>query len=749
MSLRRRAAAQGIGGGGAMSSGGTSNKRGRSRSAANAKTEANKPPAIVHRTPQDLGEITATIAKGSLGPVTQSPRKNGSASLSALDTADMSSQSSSNMTSADQIPWVEVPVDDPNVDGEALLARRVQSIPSPQYVNDADPYGDVRNRLEHLSLRDKLTHAHHTYITPDSSGGGSENGTMMTTGTTSKKNKKRKALSDPNKHDHNHIPFFAAMTTYLGYTVLIFIGHVRDICASIFRSGRYYRNNKNAANDTSDASVRTTASSQQRQAQPHPQISKAIGPFPSDNLRLYAPLLKSWENFYTRRLYHRIQDCFNRPIASRPGAAIRVLERVSWDGNKTMEVLGPLDNLETLQQRHEYTRGEHFVLSQPSDRVSRACLNLGSYNYLGFADDWDVTCRRGVLSSLNQLPISPSSSRMEYGTTSLHVEVEQIVAKFLQKDDAMVLNMGFNTNATTIPALMERGDLLVSDELNHTSIVNGARASGAAIRTFRHNDADHLEEILSTAIVMGRPRTRRPWNKIMVIVEGIYSMEGEYCDLRNIVAVCKKYGAYLYLDEAHSIGAMGPTGRGCCEYTGVDPADVDILMGTFTKSFGGMGGYIAGNKDVIAYLRKKCAGSSFHNSLSPVVCQQIISSFKVIMGEDGTDIGKRKLTALRDNSNYFRMRLMDMGLHVLGHFDSPIIPVMLYNPTKIAAFSRECLKRGLAVVVVGFPAVPILMSRARFCISAAHTRAELDRALVEIEEIATLLKLKYNKSTFG
>lgn len=732
-----------------MSSGGTSNKRGRSRSAANAKTEANKPPAIVHRTPQDLGEITATIAKGSLAPVTQSPRKNGSASLSALDTADMSSQSSSNMTSADQIPWVEVPVDDPNVDGEALLARRVQSIPSPQYVNDADPYGDVRNRLEHLSLRDKLTHAHHTYITPDSSGGGSENGTMMTTGTTSKKNKKRKALSDPNKHDHNHIPFFAAMTTYLGYTVLIFIGHVRDICASIFRSGRYYRNNKNAANDTSDASVRTTASSQQRQAQPHPQISKAIGPFPSDNLRLYAPLLKSWENFYTRRLYHRIQDCFNRPIASRPGAAIRVLERVSWDGNKTMEVLGPLDNLETLQQRHEYTRGEHFVLSQPSDRVSRACLNLGSYNYLGFADDWDVTCRRGVLSSLNQLPISPSSSRMEYGTTSLHVEVEQIVAKFLQKDDAMVLNMGFNTNATTIPALMERGDLLVSDELNHTSIVNGARASGAAIRTFRHNDADHLEEILSTAIVMGRPRTRRPWNKIMVIVEGIYSMEGEYCDLRNIVAVCKKYGAYLYLDEAHSIGAMGPTGRGCCEYTGVDPADVDILMGTFTKSFGGMGGYIAGNKDVIAYLRKKCAGSSFHNSLSPVVCQQIISSFKVIMGEDGTDIGKRKLTALRDNSNYFRMRLMDMGLHVLGHFDSPIIPVMLYNPTKIAAFSRECLKRGLAVVVVGFPAVPILMSRARFCISAAHTRAELDRALVEIEEIATLLKLKYNKSTFG
>ena len=127
------------------------------------------------------------------------------------------------------------------------------------------------------------------------------------------------------------------------------------------------------------------------------------------------------------------------------------------------------------------------------------------------------------------------------------------------------------------------------------------------------------------------------------------------------------------------------------------------------------------------------------------------SSFflQVIMGQDGTNIGKQKLSSLRDNSNYVRMRLTDMGLHVLGHYDSPIIPVMLYNPTKIAAFSRECLKRGLAVVVVGFPAVPILMSRARFCISAGHSRNELDKALKEIDEIADILKLRYAKSTFG
>jgi serine palmitoyltransferase len=204
-----------------------------------------------------------------------------------------------------------------------------------------------------------------------------------------------------------------------------------------------------------------------------------------------------------------------------------------------------------------------------------------------------------------------------------------LISEFLGKEDAMILNMGFNTNATTIPALTGRGDLIISDDLNHTSIVNGARASGAAIRLFPHNDAKALDYILREAIVCGQPRTRRPWKKIMVIVEGIYSMEGEYCDLRSIVKVCKKYGAYIFLDEAHSIGAMGSTGRGCCEYTVVDTQDIDIMMGTFTKSFGAMGGYVAGSKDVIDALRYHCAASSYHNAMSPIVCQQIITSLKV------------------------------------------------------------------------------------------------------------------------
>lgn len=405
----------------------------------------------------------------------------------------------------------------------------------------------------------------------------------------SARDRARHALHSVKCHHHKEtpIPSFVAYTVYFAYAVLIFVGHVRDFFAFILQRGRFIR----------------------------PQSG-----LPGDNRLNFAPLLKSWEHFYTRRLYTRIQDCFNRPIASNPGAHIQVLERYSDDWQKSMQLVGQVDDARYV--------GKHFIQTEDGS-VARLCLNLGSYNYLGFADDWHTTCAKDVMGSLQEYPISLSSCRNEYGTTLLHQQLEETVARFLGKEDALCLNMGFNTNATTIPALVGRGDLLISDELNHTSIVNGARASGAAIRIFRHNDMEHLEEILREAIVMGRPRTRRPWNKIMCIVEGIYSMEGEYCDLKNIVALCKRYGAYVYLDEAHSIGAMGPTGRGCAEYTGVDTADIDIMMGTFTKSFGAMGGYIAGSKEMIHYLRRRCAGSSYHNAISPIVCQQVLTAFQV------------------------------------------------------------------------------------------------------------------------
>ncbi len=483
-------------------------------------------------------------------------------------------------------------------------------------------------------------------------------------------------------HSDPEIGTFIAVLTYYSYGLLVLFGHVRDYIGKLVGRSRYIQSTPKAG---------------------------------------YSVLLKSWESFFTRRLYHRIQDCWNRPICSAPSARIDVMERVSDDNNHTLKVSG------------NFTR----------------CINVGSYNYLGYADDWKITCAKEVMDSVKKWPASLCSSRLDFGSTVLLRDLEKLVAKFVGKEEAIVLPMGYNTNVTTLSALMGEGDLIVSDNLNHTSLVNGSRASPAQIRPFRSNDMAHLEEVLQEAIVKGQPRHHRPWKKIIVVVEGIYSMEGAICRLKDIVPIVKKYKAYLYVDEAHSIGALGPSGRGVCEHTGVNPADVDILMGTFTKSFSGMGGYIAADKKTIAYLRACNQGMLYHNSMSPVVTQQIITAFKVIMGMDGTDIGQKKIARLRENSNYFRDRLQEMGVHVYGDHDSPIIPVMIYLPCKIACFSRECLKRGLAVVVVGFPATPLILSRTRFCISAGHTREDMDEALVIIKEVVDMLWMKYDNTFLG
>jgi len=331
------------------------------------------------------------------------------------------------------------------------------------------------------------------------------------------------------------------------------------------------------------------------------------------------------------------------------------------------------------------------------------------------------------------------------------LELEKTVAEFVGKEDAVVYGMGFGTNSWNIPSLMGQGTLIISDELNHTSIVNGCRASGARTRTFLHNSSEALEHVLRDSIAEGQPGfpSYVKWDKILVIVEGIYSMEGEICRLPGIVAVCKKYKAYIFVDEAHSIGAIGRSGRGVCDQTGVNPKDVDVLMGTFTKSFGGMGGYIAANKELCDYIRVNSSGYVYSTAMSPVVCRQIIESLNIIEGKDGSDLGRQKLDAIRNNANYFRSELKKMGCGVLGDHDSPIIPVLLYHPTKIASFSRECLSRGLGVVVVGFPATPIYSSRARFCISAAHTKEDLKQALKKIKEVVQILKLRYQRSIFG
>ncbi|KAI6784777.1 serine palmitoyltransferase [Emericellopsis cladophorae] len=477
-------------------------------------------------------------------------------------------------------------------------------------------------------------------------------------------------------------PQSALYTTYISYLILILIGHIRDFFGKRFGDKKRY-NSLKAQNG-------------------------------------YAPLNDDFDNFYTRRLKVRLNDCFARVATGVPGRYITLLDRESDDFNHSYRYTG----------------------------TTTETLNMSSYNYLGFAQS-EGPCADAVEECVRRYGITTCSPRGDAGTTDLALEVEREVASFVGKPSAMIFSMGYVTNASSFPALVSKGCLIISDELNHASIRVGARMSGAMIRSFAHNDVRSLEKVLREAISQGQPRTHRPWKKILVVIEGLYSMEGTMCDLPGVLALKRKYKFALFVDEAHSIGALGPRGRGVCDYFGVDPAEVDILMGTLTKSFGANGGYIAAEKHIVDKLRATNSATQLGETPSPCVLMQILASLKMITGELCPGQGEERLQRIAFNSRYLRLGLKRLGYIVYGHDDSPIIPVMLYHPAKIPAFSHHMLNRQISVVVVGYPATPLITSRARFCVSSAHNKEDLDRLLRACDEVADEMNIKYSSGIAG
>ncbi len=420
----------------------------------------------------------------------------------------------------------------------------------------------------------------------------------------------------------------------------------------------------------------------------------------------YADLFTKFEVFYIQNCFKRSLPIFFRAIGSVPGATVKLIDRQLDDSNQ-----GKLN----YKKMHE-------------------CINLGSYNYLGFAENkGPVTDSTVDTTHVNGLAYC--SSRQELGYHAVQKELEQTTAEFLGTEDAITLGMGFATNVLNLPMLVTKGTLVISDEKNHASLVLGVRLSGASVKVFKHNDVQHLERLLRHAVIHGQPRTKRPWKKILIMVEGVYSMEGTIVKLPQIIALKKKYKAYLYLDEAHSVGAMGPRGRGVVDYYGLDVRDVDIMMGTYTKSFGSAGGYIAGSKALVNHLRVYSQASVYPVTVSPPVARQIISSMREIM--DGP--GMARIRQLGRNSKYFRQRLKQLGAITYGHDDSPVVPLMTFHPTKMFALTVNLEKRGIATVGVGFPATGLVDARIRFCVSASHTKAMLDKTIdalkIEMEEV--------------
>ncbi|GAB1204525.1 hypothetical protein APSETT445_003181 [Aspergillus pseudonomiae] len=432
----------------------------------------------------------------------------------------------------------------------------------------------------------------------------------------------------------------------------------------------------------------------------------------------YAPWFTAGESVYTRRMKVRLADCLDRPTTGVPGRYITLIDRETSDHNRTFHFTG----------------------------ATTQTLNLSSYNYLGFAQS-EGPCADRAEEAIRTYGISASSTRADVGSLDLHVEVERLVADFVHKDAAMVFSAGFGTNATILPALVGRGSLIISDELNHSSLRFGARLSGASIVTFKHNDMKALERRLRQAISQGQPTSigYRPWDKILVVVEGMYSMEGTFCNLPAIIELKHRYKFYLFMDEAHSIGAIGPHGRGVCDYFGIDTKEVDIMMGTLTKSFGAIGGYIAADRGIVNKLQAVNAGVVYGEAIAPAMLAQISAALRIITGELVPGQGEERLQRLAFNAYYLRLGLKRLGFIVYGHDDSPVIPLILYNPGKMTAFSRMMLKCGISVVVVPYPAVPLGQCRVRFCVSAAHNLEDLNRVLTACNEIGNILTLKLSR----
>ncbi|MFO7265002.1 MAG: glycine C-acetyltransferase [Limnochordales bacterium] len=346
----------------------------------------------------------------------------------------------------------------------------------------------------------------------------------------------------------------------------------------------------------------------------------------------------------------------------------------------------------------------------------REVINLSSNNYLGLANHPKL--REAAKAAIDRYGAGSASVRTIAGTMSLHTELERRLAQFKRTEAALVFQSGFTANAGTVAALLGREDVIISDELNHASIIDGARLSRATIKIYPHKDVAVMKQLLEES---------KGARRILVITDGVFSMDGDIAPLPDIVEVAKKYNAIVMVDDAHASGVLGENGRGTVDHFGLH-GQVDIQVGTLSKAIGVLGGYVAGRRVLIEYLIQRARPFLFSTSHPPAVTAACLAALD-ILESDPTLIQR-----LWDNTRYFRAGLAELGFDVSGS-ETPIIPVIVGEGRKAMELSDRLFEEGVFAQGIAYPTVPRGKARVRTIVTAAHTRDDLDQAIAAFAKV--------------
>lgn len=347
----------------------------------------------------------------------------------------------------------------------------------------------------------------------------------------------------------------------------------------------------------------------------------------------------------------------------------------------------------------------------------RKVVNLSSNNYLGFSNH--PRLKKASIEAIEKYGAGAGAVRTIVGNMKIHEDLEELLSKFKREEAAFIYQSGFNCNAGTIQAITGCGDIIISDELNHASIIDGVRLSRADKAIYKHSDMYSLEKVLK--------ENRDKYKNILIITDGVFSMDGDIAKLPEIVELAEKYEAMTYVDDAHGSGVLGDSGRGTVDHFKLH-GRVDFSMGTFSKAIGAVGGYVAGSQTMYDWLNHRARPVLFSTSLPPASIGAIIEAIKMLMES-------REYThRLWKNTLYFKEKIGNLGFNT-GHSQTPITPVIIGEEAKTMEFSRRLLDKGVFVSAIVFPTVAKGKGRVRCMVTAGHTIEQLDRAVDAFEKV--------------